>query len=230
MNGGAFGSPPFLTAQAQARAEAKAQLMLRLRARGLRDLALLRAIESVPRENFVGPAHVDLALRDIAIPLPCGQTMEAPSTLAQMLAALAPRPGDRILEIGCGSGYSTAVLAMTGREVVSLECFQRLAQDARARLEKLGLRNAAVLWADGFEISPSYGLFDRILAHGALERVPANLWGALGEGGVLVAPRRDASGQGVLIRHAREAGDRIVETTIGPCRAQSLLRGLFRAS
>ena len=72
----------------QARAEAKAQLLLRLRARGIADLSLLRALEGAPHENFVGPAYLDLALRDVAVPLPCGQTMESPSALAHMLAAL----------------------------------------------------------------------------------------------------------------------------------------------
>ena len=219
---------PSLTPAAQARAEAKAQLMLRLRAKGLRDLTLLRAIESVPRENFVGAAHADLALRDVAAPLACGQTIEPPSLLAQMLVALAPQPHHRILEIGAGSGYSAGVLAQIGRDVVSLECFQRLALEARARLERLGVGNVNLLWADGFAITPDFGLFDRILIHGALDRPPPNILGALGEGGVLVTARRDEGGQAGLIRYSRGWGDSIEAASIGPCRAQNLLRGLFR--
>jgi protein-L-isoaspartate(D-aspartate) O-methyltransferase len=218
-----------LSAAALARAEAKAQLMLRLRAKGLRDLDLLRALESVPRELFAGPAYAELALRDVAVPLPCGQTMEAPSQLAQMLTLLAPQPHHRILEIGSGSGYSTGVLARLGRDVVGVECFQRLALFARGRLEQLRISNVNLLWADGFEISPDFGLFDRILAHGALDRPPPNLLGALGEGGMLVAARKnDDAAPGELVRYCRLHGDRIEAEAFGPCRAQKLLHGLFR--
>ncbi len=224
------GAPPVLTAAAQARAEAKAQLMLRLRAKGLRDLALLRALESVPRENFAGAAYADLALRDVAVPLPCGQTMEPPSALAQMLTLLAPQPHHRILEIGSGSGYSAGVLSRLGRDVIGVECFQRLVLEARERLERLGIANVNLLWADGFDVSPSFGLFDRILAHGAMETPPPNLLGALGEGGVLVASRlRDGTGQAELLRYQRSQGDRIEAEVFGPCRAQKLLRGLFQS-
>jgi len=175
-------SSPLVLASAQARAEAKAQLLLRLRTRGHGDLALLRAIEAAPRENFVGPAYGDLALRDVAVPLPCGQTIEAPSALARMIAALAPTLTNRVLEIGAGSGYSAKILSLLAGEVVSLECFERLAIDARARLERLGARNVAVVWADGFEITPAFGRFDRVVVHGRLDAIPANLWTALGEG------------------------------------------------
>jgi protein-L-isoaspartate(D-aspartate) O-methyltransferase len=219
--------PPF-TASSLARAEAKAQLMMRLRAQGDLDLALLRALDAAPREIFVGPAFVDLALRDVAIPLPFGQTMEAPSALARMIAALDPGPGSRILEIGAGSGFSAKVLAMLGREVVSVDCIERLVLDARARLERLNVANVAVVWADGFEISPSYGLFDRIVVHGALDEIPASIAGALAEGGVLVAPRRGA-GEGIceLARHVRTASGVFETNVLGPWRAQRLLRGMF---
>jgi protein-L-isoaspartate(D-aspartate) O-methyltransferase len=220
---------PDLSAAAQARAEAKAQLLLRLRAKGLRDLDLLRAIENTPREVFAGPAYAEMALRDIAIPLPCGQTMESPSQLAQMLTLLAPQPHCRILEIGSGSGYSTAVLSRLGRDVVGVECFQPLALEARGRIERLHIDNVNLLWADGFDISPSFGLFDRILAHGALDYPPPNILGALGEGGVLVAARKaNDAAPGEIVRYCREHGDRIEAEIFGPCRAQKLLRGLFR--
>ncbi len=224
------GAPPVISAAAQARAEAKAQLTLRLRNKGWRDLALLRALESTPRENFAGAAHADLALRDVAIPLPCGQTMEAPSTLAHMLTLLAPQPHQRILEIGSGSGYSAGVLSRLGRDVVSVECFQKLVLEARGRLERLAIKNVNLLWADGFEISPTFGLFDRILVHGALEAPPPHLFGALGEGGVLVASRlREAGGQAELLRYRRGQGDELEAEVFGRCRAQKLLHGLYRA-
>ena len=199
-----------------------------MRAKGFRDLRLLRALESIPRENFVGAAHQELALRDVAIPLACGQTMEAPSVLAQMLTLLAPQSDQRILEIGAGSGYSAGVLSLIGREVVSLDCFERLAEEARGRLDHLKIANVHVVWGDGFDISPAYGLFDRILVHGALEAPPPpGILGALGQGGVLVAVRK-REGAGELFRYSRTADAAIEAAAFGPCRAQTLLHGLFR--
>lgn len=213
---------------ASARAEAKAQLLMRLRARGDVDLALLRAMEAAPRENFVGPAFADLALRDVAVPLPFGQTMESPSSLARMIVALDPRPGSRILEIGAGSGFSAKVLAMLAREVVSVDCFERLALEARARLERLGVANVAVIWADGFELSPSCGLFDRILVHSAFDEIPSAIAGALAEGGVLVGPRWRAGQEACqLVRLDRVASGALEERILGAWRAQRLLRGVF---
>jgi protein-L-isoaspartate(D-aspartate) O-methyltransferase len=222
---GRIGSQPPISASA--RSEAQAQLLLKLRTQAHAELPLLRAMESAPRENFVGAAFADFALRDISAPLPCGQTMESPSALARLIGALAPRAESRILEIGTGSGYSAMVLSLMAREVVSVECFERLAQEARARLERLGARNIAVVWADGFEISPAFGLFDRIVVHAGLVEIPPNLLGALGEGGVLVAPRRTAGGAVELLRCRRAGGEGVKDENLGPWRAQNLLRGLF---
>jgi len=222
-------STPDREAEGHRRAEAKAQLMLRLRARGLRDLSILRALETIPRENFVGPEHIDLALRDVAVPLPCGQTLEAPSLLAQILAAARPEKHHRILEIGAGSGYSAAVLSLLGRDVLSFECFQSLAVAARTRLERLNIDNVNILWADGRDVSPGIGLFDRILIHAAPEALPSNILGALGEGGVLIAPRQLDVTESQLIRYCRNARGDIEAETLGTCRAQKLLRGLFKA-
>ncbi|HUO53828.1 MAG TPA: rRNA adenine N-6-methyltransferase family protein [Rhodoblastus sp.] len=213
---------------AQARAEAKAQLLLRLRRRGDVDLPLLRAIEAAPREAFVHAEYADLALRDVAIPLPCGQTMEAPTELARMISALAPSQNSRILEIGTGSGYSAKVLALLSREVVSVECFERLAQEAQERLERFRATNVSVVWADGFEIGPSLGLFDRILIHGGIDGLPAAFAGALADDGVLVAPRgHESEGGCVLERCQRAADGSVVAKTLGPWRGPRLLHGSF---
>jgi len=210
----------------EARKLAAARLLLSLRSKGFHDLALLRAMENAPRENFVGAAQVELALRDIALPLPCGQTIESPSEMALALAALDVAPHMRVLEIGTGSGWSAAVLSGMAASVVTLECFDSLAKAARARLERLEIRNVAALWADGRDISPDYGLFDRIIVHAAVDVPPPKLFGALGEGGALIAARALGAGaEQVLYR--RGAGDAIEETGLGPCRAQALLNGLF---
>jgi protein-L-isoaspartate(D-aspartate) O-methyltransferase len=148
---------------ASARAEEKAAFLLRLRASGIRDLDLLRALEKVPREIFVPHRLVDLARRDLALPIGCGQTLSEPSLIARMVEALALARNQRVLEIGTGSGYSTAVLAEIVEEVVSIERFQTLAIAARLRLQRLGKMNATVIFADGLAISAEAGPFDRIL-------------------------------------------------------------------
>lgn len=153
--------------------EARAAFVFRLRGRGIRDLAVLRALEAVPREAFVPHRYADLAARDIALPLPCGQTLSAPSLVARMLEALAVGRGQRVLEVGSGSGYAAALLARLGAEVLGVECFRTLAQAATARLAGLGIADAAVAWGDGLAVPPERGPFDRILVHGLLPASPA---------------------------------------------------------
>jgi protein-L-isoaspartate(D-aspartate) O-methyltransferase len=225
-------SAPFsLEQDARLRAEAKAQLLLSLRAKGLRDVDVLRALEMIPREIFVAYKYIDMALRDVAVPIGCGQTLFEPSLLAQMLGALKIGRGHRILEIGTGSGYGAAVLSRLGREVLSLECFQTLALEARTRLERLEIANVQVVWADGFEASPSNGLFDRILIDASVDEIPPNLFSALGQGGILVAARKtsDSGGCATLTQYIRNENGDLAEVRLGPCRSQPLLHGVFSA-
>ena len=116
--------------------EARIEFVLKLRARGLRDTNVLRALETVPREMFVPHRYSDLSAKDIALPIGCGQTMPSPFDVARMLEALDVQPRHRILEIGTGSGYTTAILARLGREIVSLERFHVLALEAKPVLKR----------------------------------------------------------------------------------------------
>ncbi|TXN64739.1 protein-L-isoaspartate O-methyltransferase, partial [Methylobacterium sp. WL18] len=119
-------------------AAGNAAFVMALRGRGMRDTAILRAMEQVPREPFAPEAHRAQARRDLALPLPCGASMTAPTQVAQMLALLRVEPGHRILEIGTGSGYATALLAKLGAgAVLSLERYATLAREAAARLAAL---------------------------------------------------------------------------------------------
>ena len=161
--------------------EARAEFLLGLRARGIGDLPVLRAMENVPRELFVPHRYVDLANRDMALPISCGQTMPQPWLVARMMEALTLRPDLRVLEIGAGSGYATAMLARLAREVVALERFRSLAIAASARLERLLIRNARIVWGDGLAIDAQAGLFDRIMVHGVMPEIPENLAGLLAE-------------------------------------------------
>lgn len=211
-----------------ARTQARAGLMLRLRAKITADLGLLRAIEAAPRENFIGPDQQVFAFRDIALPLPFGQTMEAPSELARALAALAPRKTSRVLEIGAGSGFSARVLSLLAAEVVTIDCFEALVVAAREKFERQGARNIAAIWANLAEVGPAFGRFDRILVNPAVESIPPNLIALLAEEGVLVAARkRPGAKNGELIRLVCCPDAEITLENLGATRAQNLISGVF---
>ena len=112
-------SPPDAPDPAEEAAEAKAAFHLRMRARGVQDLAVLRAFELVPRQTFVPHRYLDLASRDLALPIGCGQTLDEPWLVARMIEALSVERGHRVLEIGAGTGSTAAILAQLAAEVIS---------------------------------------------------------------------------------------------------------------
>jgi protein-L-isoaspartate(D-aspartate) O-methyltransferase len=160
--------------------------LLRLRENGIGHVDILRALETVPRDIFVPHRLVDLAWRDLALPIACGQTMPPPILVARMLECAQIKPDHRVLEIGTGSGYSAAILARLARDVVSIERFQTLVTQARARLATMSLSHVQIIWDDGLAIKPELGHFDRILVHGFLSDIPSCLREALSPNGVLV--------------------------------------------
>ena len=209
------------------RAEARAAFLLRLRARGLRDVNVLRAIETVPREMFVPHHYADLAMRDLALPIPCGQTMPEPFVAARIAEAAALAPGDRVLEIGTGSGYVTAILARLCATIVSIERFQTLAIAARERLAALGVSNAAVVWGDGFRVTPEIGRFDRIVVHAALDQPPASLLETLAPAGAMLVGRRRSNDEGVaMMRLTRDGAGGWAAEPLFDCRLTALIPGL----
>ena len=203
--------------------EAKAEFLFRLRARGVRDLALLRALEAVPRDAFVPHRYADLAAKDIALPLPCGQTLSEPSLVARMLETLSVAPAHRVLEIGSGSGYATAVLARLAAEVLGVERFRTLAGAAKARLATLGATAATVVWGDGLAVPPERGPFDRILVHGVLPDVPDDLGALLAPDGTIVFAT-PVSGVQRIVRGRRADGGWSL-APVGPSRLRPLYDG-----
>lgn len=189
-----------MSGQPASAVEARGALLLALRRAGVRDLDVLRAIETTPRDIFTPFALRDLAQRNCPLPIACGQTMEAPGDLAEMLDALQLDASHRLLEIGSGSGYSTAVLSRLVREVVSFERFRSLAVEARARLEQLGVVNAAVHFADGLAEPETHGRFDRIVVHARLPAPDVRLGGALAPGGLMLCALPDQGGPGTHMR------------------------------
>lgn len=168
--------------------------IMALRRSGLRDTAILRAFESVPRKRFVPHRLADLAQEDIALPVACGQTMAAPSIQAEWIRVLDIPAQGRVLEIGTGSGYGTSLLARLSGEVISVERFRSLAIEARARLAGLGIANARVHHADGRHGYAASAPYDRILVEASFQEPPPALLGQLGPGGRLVGVRRTEAG------------------------------------
>ncbi len=203
------------------RAQAKMEFLLRLRARGIADVNVLRALETVPRETFAPHRYRDLALRDVALPIACGQTMQEPMLVARMIEALRVEPGDRVLEIGAGSGYASAILARLASHILSVERFHSLAVSARTRLEQLGLTNVTVLHADGLALPPDMGPFDRIVVHCRLNELPESLLCLLADGGVIVAGQMK-EGASQIVRWRHEAAG-FVQDVICPARLQGLI-------
>lgn len=213
--------------------EARAALLLQVRQAGVRDINVLRAIEAVPREAFTPHRFRDLAHRNIALPIGCGQTMPSAADLGRRLEALDARAEHRVLEVGTGSGYGAATLAHMCRDVVSMERFETLAIEAARRLSALPAANALVLYADGLAPSRSLGTFDRIIVHASVSETPAQLSQMLGPEGVMVFGRLVPGGPGErakerLIRMARKGGV-FAETELGACRLGAATPGVAQA-
>jgi protein-L-isoaspartate(D-aspartate) O-methyltransferase len=163
-----------------------ASFILSLRARGVGDTAVLRAMELVPREVFAPRRFADLSRRDLALPLPCGQTMTAPGTVAAMLVRLGVIPGNRVLEVGTGSGYTAALLTRLGGRIKTVERFEALAAAAIGQLKAAGLTDdITVELGDGLAPDGNQS-YERILVNGVAPTIPATLIERLTPGGCLV--------------------------------------------
>jgi protein-L-isoaspartate(D-aspartate) O-methyltransferase len=179
------------------------EFLLSLRRRGIGDAAVLRAMDEVPREQFVEDAYADAAYADQALPISCGQTISQPYVVAYMTEQLGVKPHHRVLEVGAGSGYQAAVLARLAREVVTVERYRTLAETARKRIAKLGIGNVTVIAGDGLAGLPEHAPYDRIIVTAAAERIPQALVDELAEGGVMVLPLGPHSDAQRLVRLTR---------------------------
>jgi len=178
-----------------------------LRGRGIRDPRVLAAMEAIPRDRFVDERLRHRAYADEAVPIDAGQTISQPYMVARMTELLAPREGDRVLELGTGSGYQAAVLAWLGARVITIERHADLAYGARRRLESLGLAGSVeVRVADGSLGYPAKAPYDGIVVTAAAPAIPAELRDQLADGGRLVIPvgPRDQQILMLVVRHGQE--------------------------
>jgi protein-L-isoaspartate(D-aspartate) O-methyltransferase len=191
------------------------QFLLTLRRRGIADPTVLRAMDAVPRERFVSREMAGNAYADHAMPIDCGQTISQPYVVAYMTEHLGVLPHHRVLEIGTGSGYQAAVLSRLAREVVTVERYRTLAEQARERLHDLGYGNVEVMVGDGLAGVPDRAPFDRILVTAAAEDVPQTVVAQLGEGGVMVLPVGPHDGPQYIVKLTRTPAELKRESLIG---------------
>jgi protein-L-isoaspartate(D-aspartate) O-methyltransferase len=180
-------------------ARTRERLVQRLRETGIRDAAVLEAIGKVPRHLFMDEALASRAYEDTALPIGHGQTISQPYMVARMTELLLADGARRVLEIGTGSGYQTAVLCALTQEVYSVERIEPLHKSARRCLQELGYRNFRLKLSDGSDGWPEYGPYDAILVTAAAADVPAALLAQLAPGGRLLIPVGNSARQELLI-------------------------------
>jgi protein-L-isoaspartate(D-aspartate) O-methyltransferase len=180
--------------------EGFAGLFLRLRAEGLADKALLTALEQTPRTLFLSAAYADAAYQDRLVPIDCGGFAESADLVARLVAALSVEPGQRVLDLGTGSGFLAAVAARLAERVVTVDRYKTLVQLAQQRFAHLGLGNIVSRQADGLKGMSGEGNFDRIIATCAFDGMPRQFVDQLATGGIMLAPLLREDGGTIMTR------------------------------
>ena len=226
-----------LAAPASAEARAQAQTAERWREarerlvaehlvpQGITDSLTLHAMRTVPRHEFVPEDQRAWAYADTPLPIGHEQTISQPAVVALMTQLVRPRPGLRVLEVGTGSGYQAAVLAATGARVWTIEIFRVLADEARARLRRLGYRAVQVRHGDGYAGWAEAGPFDAVVVTAGADSIPPALIEQLAPGGRLVMPVGDPWADQRLVLLEKDSAGRVASRDLLPVRFVPLLRG-----
>jgi protein-L-isoaspartate(D-aspartate) O-methyltransferase len=204
-------------------AERRAMVREQLEGRGIRDPRVLEAMRTVPRDRFVSPRLRRHAYSDGPLPIGQGQTISQPYIVAFMAEALQLRGHERVLEVGSGSGYASAVLSRLAAEVYGIELEGELFDRSLATIRELGYANVHLRWGDGFRGWPGQGPFDAIVVSAAAEEIPPPLWEQLAVGGRLVYPRGPADDVQELVLVTKSPQGRR-ETRLAPVRFVPLRR------
>ncbi|EGT5683163.1 protein-L-isoaspartate(D-aspartate) O-methyltransferase [Cronobacter turicensis] len=197
-------------------------LLNQLRAQGIKDERVLEALSRVPREKFVDEAFEHKAWENVALPIGSGQTISQPYMVARMTELLMLTPASRVLEIGTGSGYQTAILAHLVHHVCSVERIKSLQWHARRRLKQLDLHNISTRHGDGWQGWQARAPFDAIIVTAAPPEIPTALLSQLDEGGILVLPVGDEQ---QVLKRVRRRGSEFIIDTVEAVRFVPLVKG-----
>ncbi|QEN86647.1 protein-L-isoaspartate(D-aspartate) O-methyltransferase [Labrys sp. KNU-23] len=199
--------------------------ILRLRRHGLTDQKVLNAVSTLPRPVFVLPEFGEFAWRDLSLPIQCGQTITPPVLAATIAERLDVEPLHRVLEIGTGSGYLTAVLGRLAKRVLTLDRWRTLVTEAEERLRAVTILNVTMMVADGSSGWRQQAPFDRIVTTAAMSEVPEDLLDQLALGGRMIAPIGPPGEEQQLTMIARDA-DGFHHTPLMDIRAASMILGV----
>ncbi len=205
--------------------EAFAAFLLRLRNKGISSKELVAAFEATPRRTFIPTRWQNVTWSERMIPIECGEAMEGADLQALVIHSLAIEPGNRVLEIGTGSGYTAAVMARTAGRLTTVERYKTLADLAKERAEALGLTNLSVRHQDGSNGLPGEGPFDRIVVWAAFESLPRSFADQLSSGGTMIAAIGAAEEPQELTRLTK-VGSRFDRVDLGPVRLQPMTPGV----
>jgi protein-L-isoaspartate(D-aspartate) O-methyltransferase len=204
-------------------AEREAMVERQLRRRGITEQHIVDAFLEVPREAFVSPDYADLAYGDHPLPIEAGQTISQPYIVALTIQAAQIGPGDKVLEVGAGSGYAAAVISRIAAEVVAIERQHDLVEVARGRLDRLGYDNVTIVEGDGTRGCPDRAPFDAIVAAASGSHVPKAFVEQLSKGGRIVMPVGDPGWVQELIKVTRGAGGELIQENLGGVRFVPLI-------
>lgn len=195
-------------------AQRNAMVDQQIEARGITDPATLEAMRAVPRHDFLPMRLRSESYMDYPLPIGHGQTISQPYIVAFMTEAIRPQPGEKILEIGAGSGYQAAILAQMGADVYTIEIVEPLAEMARQTLERLGYKNIRVKHGDGFRGWPEHAPFDAIVVTCAPDKIPPDLVAQLKDGGRMIIPVGGGMEQELVL--LRKKGDKVEKQSVLP--------------
>ncbi|MBL4725456.1 MAG: protein-L-isoaspartate(D-aspartate) O-methyltransferase [Rhizobiaceae bacterium] len=205
--------------------EALGAFLLRLRSQGITNHQVLSAFEKIPRRNFVPIIHVDEAYARGQMPIECGQSMAAADHVAKIINQMDLEPSHRVLELGTGTGYQTALLSTLASKITSIERFRTLHEKAGTRLEHLGIENVILRLGDATNPSQEWGMFDRIISNCSFDEPPKDFLDTLVSGGILIAPVGPPDGVQKIGKYLK-IGSRFEITELMEIRTQPFLSGI----
>jgi protein-L-isoaspartate(D-aspartate) O-methyltransferase len=203
--------------------EREAMVERHLKRRGITEPQILNAFLEIPREAFIGDEYAHLAYGDHPLPIEAGQTISQPYIVALMIEAAEIKPGDKVLEVGSGSGYAAAVISRIAADVIGIERQHDLAQLARERLTRLGCTNIRIVEGDGTRGCPDRAPFDAILAAASGSHVPQPLIDQLADGGRIVMPVGEPGWVQELVKVTKGPGGKLIHENLGGVRFVPLI-------